>query len=171
MLYIAGLLAVFVLLSVYLYYRGEYLQRDLKSAQRLTKQAQKEQQALLNVTLLAANKQQDLFKYRIDALYKLVGENSKQADSLKAVMYMANQYANVYRELLKGQHNIKAVYKKSFGDTGNKYFTAVEDLLKQQEKSHRAMWQSKDPCVLMTLLEGMISRQQLIATEEQQKTA
>ena len=59
MFIVVSLIAVFVMISIYLYFRAEGLQSDLTLAKRESKQIKKDNSALIDAMIISANKNEE----------------------------------------------------------------------------------------------------------------
>ncbi|QOL26284.1 hypothetical protein LP316_02980 [Thalassotalea sp. LPB0316] len=153
MFLIIGITAILFLISIYLFYRAEHFKKEISAYKREAKMTKQENLSIANSMVLAGTRHQDMLKRRLSQLQDKVSDDEKMKHELLVISYLLSQYSNVYRELLKGEQTVSQLYSKFLGDTGKRYFSDIDEHVRESDAKIRQMWASKDLCVFISFIE------------------
>ncbi len=116
MFFVLVITVVFVVVSIYFFFRAEKLQRQLINQQREGLATRKENKALAESTTLVAMRGQEFAKARLQRLkvYAKASEHEQLIMHIELISPLINNYSIIFRECLKGKGRLKAVSQKCF---------------------------------------------------------
>jgi hypothetical protein len=160
MIIVVAIVALFVLISIFLYFRVENLQRDIMLAKKESHQARKEHQKIIEALVAVANKYQEFAIFRHKQLL-LRAESTEQTENiaeLQLISPLVNNYSHIFRECLSA-NKLQVVVKASYERANHGSFQEFESLIKQQDAALRKMWMSNNVTGYAALVEALLIKQ------------
>jgi len=157
MILVIGVVALFVAISIYLYFRVENLQRDLKVAQKESHHARKESQQLIESLVAIASKYQEFAQQRLKQMTGAAQneEHKELLVSLTIITPLINNYAYIFRECLKNgklHKTVKACYERAT----NSSYQEFEIFIKRQDAALKKMWLNNHLTGYVALIEALL---------------
>jgi hypothetical protein len=166
MIYITSVIALFVVISIYFFFRAENLQRELLLAKRTSNNVNKEKKALLDTMMLVAKRNDESVKYRLKRIQKEVKDQqaSDKEQRLKIITPLINNYSAIFLGCLKGKGQLGAITKKCYENNKMNSFQEFTKFIAKGEPSIRRMWASNN-------LQGFIALTEALLIEQEESVA
>jgi hypothetical protein len=145
------IIAIFVGVSVYFFFRAEGLQRQLITAKRDSQSTQKENKAYFESMALISKRHEDFVKERLN---KLIEQQGK--DALHTITPFINNYSVIFRECLKGKGKLHVITKKCYESYDVESFKEFTQFLTKQEAHIKRMWSSNNLSGFISLAEALL---------------
>lgn len=158
MILVVAIVALFVGISILLYFRVENLQQQLARAKKDSVSAQKEAKALVENLVHIANKQQEFAKFRWQQLTEQADES--MLSELHAFTPLINYYGFIFRECVAGKDKLHVAVKKCYDSVESGLYSKLSSQLKNVKPQLRRQWTSNNILGFMALVEGLITEYQ-----------
>ncbi|NQY87230.1 MAG: hypothetical protein HRT51_05660 [Colwellia sp.] len=154
MLAILFITALFVVISIFLFFRAEKLQHSLLVLQRETTDTLKENKALTEAMVLIASKHEQFTKNRLQQLLAN-NQKHKRQDIVELIQPLINNYLLIFSECLKKQ-KLQTVTKKCFdSQSTNDYKEFISKVIKNDVTIKR-LWASNNLIGFISLVEALL---------------
>jgi len=162
MIFVAAIIAVFVLTSIYFFFRAESLQREVLIAKREMNNTAKENKALVASMVTVSGCFEEFAKQRFNNVKAIqeARKNGTVVHQLETFSPLIHNYAVIYRESSKGSGQLKAIAKKCFDSQEKGAFNNFVSYINRQDKQVRNMWSSNDLKGFISLVEVLLSQQE-----------
>jgi len=156
MIFLIAIIALFLLLTVYFYFRSEKLQREIVGVKSESHNQRKENKALLDSLALVANRQENFAKNRLQLLQSLINKEHAIYDELTTISPFINNYAAIFRACLKGKGQLSVFTKKCYDSKDAQAYGHFSALINKQDAKIKRMWSSNTLNSYMTLVEALL---------------
>lgn len=158
MFIIVSLIAVFVMISIYLYFRAEGLQSDLTLAKRESKQIKKDNSTLLDAMVISANKNEEFAKFRLQEMKNNMDEKLTEElkEELEFITLLTANYGIIYKECLKGNVQLKTITKSCLDNYASGTFNSFALFMGNQDSALKKMWLSNNLQGFISLVEALL---------------
>jgi hypothetical protein len=151
--------AVFVIISVYLFFQSEKLQRKLLTNKRENLATSKENKILVDSMSLVATRGQEFAKAKLQRL-KVYATSSDQEQLLKHIELISpliNNYSIIFNECLKGKGRLKAISQKCFENQDSSAYKNFVALIVTSDKKLKRYWASDNLNGFLFLVDALLS--------------
>lgn len=149
--------ALFVLISVYFFFRSEKLQRTIILLKRDSLKAQKESQVYSKAMALIATNTENFAKNRLLLLLNKT-QNQKTLDELALIKLFIDNYALIFRECLMKKGTLQSMTKGCFSNMeADAYRNFSEKIIKKDSKIQR-LWNSNNLIGFISMVEALLVR-------------
>lgn len=165
LIFALAVIAVFVVASVYFYFRAEGLQRDLLVAKREISNMVKENNAMISSMAAISATFEDIAKQRfnhIKRVYESLPKSEESVQQLLIIQPLIFNYSLIYRDCSKGNNRFKAITEQCFNSYDDKGYKAFITYVNSQEDKIRKMWASNN-------LNGFISLAETLLRQHEEK--
>lgn len=158
MFFVLIITVVFVVTSIYFFFRAETLQRKLITQQRESLATRKENKVLVESTTLVAMRGQEFAKARLQRLK----EYAKASDLEQLIVHtelispLINNYSIIFRECLKGKGRLKAVSQKCFENQDSSAYKKFVALIVTGDKQLKRYWSSNNLNGFLFLVDALL---------------
>ena len=153
-------IAVFVVVSIYFYFRSERLEHDLVQQKREAKQIIKDNNKLTETLVMVAAKQEEFFLFRYNKAKEEAEQKLPIVTSDLAMIYpLVNNYAAIFRACAMGKEQLKPTTQTCFESYKAGSFKEFLKFVSSKEKHIKRMWGSNN-------LNGFISMMEALLTEQ-----
>lgn len=158
MFIVVSLIAVFIMISIYLYFRAENLQSELTLSKRESKQIKKDNHALIDAMIISANKNEEFTKFRLQEMKKNINEKLTEElkDELEFITLLTANYGSIYKECLKGNVQLKTVTKNCLDNYAPGTFNCFTLFITNQDNALKKMWLSNNLQGFISLVEALL---------------
>ncbi|MGJ8693066.1 MAG: hypothetical protein ACSHW0_11360 [Thalassotalea sp.] len=159
MFIVITLIVLFVLISIYLFFRAEGLQTQLNKAKRETKQIKKDNTALIESMLVSATKNEEFTRFRLNEIKSTIEEDrltEALSDEIEILTLLTLHYSSIYRECLLGQVQLKTITKTCFDACAPGAFNNFTRYIATQEIGIKKMWASNNLQGFISLVEALL---------------
>lgn len=157
MFIVVTLIAIFVLISIYLFFRAENLQSQLTKAKRDSKKIQKDNKNLFDSILMSANKNEEFAKFRLQEIKSQLDEKLTEElkEELEILTILTSNYSVIFKECLKGTP-FKAITESCFEAYAKGSFSNLANFISNQEAPLRRIWTNSNLQSLVSLTEALL---------------
>ncbi|KGJ91123.1 hypothetical protein [Colwellia psychrerythraea] len=150
---------VFVVVSIYFFFRAEKLQRQLISQKRDVLATSKENKVLVDSLTLIATRGQEFAKQKLEHLKVQAKEceSEQLIIHLELISPLINNYSIIFRECLKGRGRLKAVSKKCFENHDSAAFKKFVALIVTGDKRLKRYWSSDNLNGFLFLVDALLT--------------
>jgi hypothetical protein len=158
MFFVFVITAVFVVISIYFFFRAETLHRKLITQQRESLATRKENKVLVESTTLIAMRGQEFAKARLQRLkvYAKAREHEQLILHTELISPLINNYAIIFRECLKGKGRLKAVSQKCFENQDSSAYKKFVALIVTGDKELKRYWSSNNLNGFLFLVDALL---------------
>ena len=154
-------IAIFVAVSVYFYFRSERLLQDLVKQKRDTALTRKNHKQLLDTVASIANKQQEFFTFRYNKAVEAAEKKSPSILSdLKRMSPLVNNYAAVFNACAVAKDQLKPSAQTYFENHKPGSYKDFLTFISGREKHVARMWASNNLTGFMSVMESLLTEQQ-----------
>jgi len=156
--------ALFVIISVYFFFRAEKLQRSIILLKRETAKSLKENQVLSKSMVQMAGNTEEFAKNRLQKLFNNTTEQ-EVIDELLLIKPLINHYSLIFQECLMKKGKLHSSVRKCFANQeDNLYKDFFDKVIKKDSKIQR-LWNANNFIAFISLAEAL-----LVKYEEQKST-
>jgi len=158
MIFVLVITAVFVVISIYFFFRAETLQRKLITQQRESLATRKENKALVESTTLVAMRGQEFAKAKLQRLKA----HAKESEHEQLIMHtelispLINNYSIIFKECLKGKGRLKAISQKCFENQDSSAYKKFVALIVTGNKQLKRYWSSDNLNGFLHLVDALL---------------
>lgn len=161
MIFMLLVVAVFVGVSVYFYFRSENLQRELLNVRRESSQTRKNNKVMADAMALVASKHEEFYKFRLKSLKKRAADNSAISHDLTLIMPLIDNYSAIFRACLASKEQLKVIVKKCYDNIDANHFKDFQKFISGKETHVKRMWSSNNLNGFISLVEALLTEQQI----------
>lgn len=154
--------AIFVGVSIYFYFRAEKLQRELLDVKRENHQTRKNNKVMADAVALVASKYEEFNKHRLKTL-KTAADNGFPTVShdLALIAPLVNNYAGIFRACLAAREQLKPMVKKCFDNVQDGQYQDFQKFIAGRDAHIKKMWSSNNLNGFISLIEALLTEQQI----------
>jgi len=159
MFFVLVITVVCVVISVYLFFRAETLQRKLMTQQRESLATRKENKVLVESTTLLAMRGQEFAKARLQRLkeHAKKSENEQLSMHIDLISPLVNNYSLIFRECMKGKGRLKAISQKCFENQDSSAYKKFVALIVTSDKKLKRYWSSNNLNGFLFLVDALLT--------------
>lgn len=170
MIFLVAIILLFLLLTIYFYFRAEKLQRELGKVKSESYNQRKENKISLDALILVASKQEEFAKNRLQLMESSIDKENSLYDELKILSPLINNYAAIFRACLKGKGQLSVFTKKCYDSGDPQAYGHFSTLINKQDSKTKRIWNSNTLNGYLTLVETLLARyEDNIRKDEQEK--
>ncbi len=141
MIFSLSIIAIFVAVSVYFYFRAENLYRQLLIAKKEVTTVKKESKLMIDAFAKLAKKNEESVRTRAKRLQSLANEDK----TLALLHPLINNYAMIFRESLKGKGNFHPIAQKCCENYKSGGYTLLTNYIaKHKDAQLKRFWSSNN---------------------------
>lgn len=159
MFFVSVITLVFVLTSIYFFFRAEKLQRKLITQQRDNSSTRKENKMLVETMTLVATREQEFAKERLKRLKTYAKSNELEQLLIHAELIspLINNYSIIFQECLKGKGRLKAISQKCFENQDSSAYKKFVAMLVTSNKELKRYWSSDNLNGFLFLVDALLT--------------
>jgi len=159
MLFVLIITIIFVVISVYFFFRAEKLQRQLITQQRESVSTRKENKVLVDTMALVAARGQEFAKARLERLKKQakMSEHKQLIQHTELITPLINNYSLIFTECLKGKGRLKAVSQKCYENQDSSAYKQFVALIVTSDKKLKRYWSSDNLNGFLFLVDALLT--------------
>lgn len=154
MIFILIIVAIFVAVSIYFFFKAEKLQREIILMKRETSAAKKENKAYIEVMAIIAKRNEEIVQQRFSTQRASADENNQTYDIIAP---MINNYAAIFNESVKGKGKLQPSMKKVYEGHQKGTFKVLSNYINQSNKEVKRAWSSNNINGFIMLVEALMS--------------
>ena len=152
MIFSFSLIALFVGVSIYYYFRAENLHRQVVLLKKDVNKMKKESKNLVDAFALVAKKNEDFSKFR----FKEYHERYRDQEMVDLLFPLFNNYATIFRESIRGNGNTQKIAKKCCESYKKGSYQALTLFIAKQDVHIKRAWSNNNINGFMSFIEAMI---------------
>lgn len=159
MLFVLVITVVFVLISIYFFFRAEKLHKQLINQQRESSLTRKENKLLVDSITLIAARGEGFAKSRLEQLKAnaKANENLELLKHVSLITPLINNYSTIFRECLKGKGRLKSISQKCFESQDKAAYKKFVALIVTSDKKLKRYWSSDNLNGFLYLVDGLFT--------------
>jgi hypothetical protein len=159
MYFVLAIALVFVVISVYFFFRVEKLQRKLITQQRESLTTRQENKLLVESMTLVATREQEFSKARLVRLktYAQENEHTQLLMHIELISPLINNYSIIFKECLKGKGRLKAICQKCFENQDSSAYKKFVALIVTSDKQLKRYWSSNNLNGFLFLVDALLT--------------
>ncbi len=150
-MFLLAVLAVFIGVSIYFYFRAEALQQQLVAAKRDATNAKKESKILFESVAVIARKNEEIVKNRA----KLLQENEHAEKFLEVLHPFINNYSVIYTEAIRGKGQLHKITQKCFESYQKGSYRKFTGIIGAMKPHINRAWSGNNIGALVTFTEAI----------------
>lgn len=155
MIFVLIMLAIFVAVSIYFFFRSEALSQQLRLAKREALDANQQNQAFIDTLALLASRHEEFAKFRLKSI-KDQASGEQQKAQLELISPLLNNYSAIFQVCLKKGGQLKTVSQKYFKQEDKNGFNAFTKHIAKQEAHVKRMWSDNNFNGFISLVEALL---------------
>ncbi|MDO6425972.1 hypothetical protein Q4489_03060 [Thalassotalea sp. 1_MG-2023] len=153
MMFLLAVLAIFIAVSVYFYFKAESLQQQLIAAKREMNNAKKEAKVLIESVAVIARKNEEVVKNRARNLQER--DTQIDAEFLDLLHPFINNYAVIYTEALREKGKLHKITKKCFESYQKNSYRKFTGQIGVMKPHINRAWSENNIAALITFTEAI----------------
>jgi hypothetical protein len=172
MFFVLAIALVFVVISVYFFFRVEKLQRKLITQKRESLTTRQENKLLVESMTLVATREEEFTKARLVRLKKYAQKNEHVQLQIhtELITPLINNYSIIFKECLKGKGRLKAICQKCFENQDSTAYKKFVALIVTGDKQLKRYWSSDNLNGFLFLVDALLTFEEmnthLLATDK-----
>lgn len=165
MFFVLAIALVFVVISVYFFFRVEKLQRKLIIQQREGLTTRQENKLLVESMTLVATREQEFSKARLVRLktYAQKNEHMQLLMHIELISPLINNYNIIFKECLKGKGRLKPICQKCFENQDSSAYKKFVALIVTSDKQLKRYWSSDNLNGFLFLVDALLTFEEMNA--------
>jgi hypothetical protein len=161
MLFSLVIIVMFVLISIYFYFRAEKLEREVVKQKQSSSLVNKENIALADTILNVGQKNADFAKHRLKIISLKVESLEKysreaQEQRIDIISPLINNYNLIFQDSVKAKGRVKLITKECYDSISPTAFQSFGSFIKRSEQHIARNWSSNNLTGFITLVEGLL---------------
>ena len=153
MIFVLSIMAIFVAISIYFFFRAEKLQREVILAKRDGNLARKENKVLIDSMALIASRYEEFARNRFQELKSRTQTND---ECIKQIAPLINNYSTIFAECLKGKERLKPLTQKCYQLIDVNAFKDFNQYIGKRDGQIKRMWSSNNLNGYISLVEALL---------------
>ena len=153
MIFVLAVIAIFVAVSIYFFFKAENLQRDLILIKREISSTKKDNKAYIDLMAIIAQRYEDISKQRFVELRALLNED---AEMLNIIAPMINSYATIFNDCIRAKGKLQSSVEKVYEGAQKGSYKALIDFINQSDKNIKRAWSSNNINGFIVMIEGFL---------------
>lgn len=154
-----SLISVFMLISIYLFFRAEGLQKELKSVRREIKHLQINNKGLVDAMVLTASKTEEFVRFRLNEIKEQIQDETLKTtlkEEIDFLTLLTSNYGAIYRECIKGSIQLKTITKTCLDNYAPGTYNNFTHFIANQETGIKRIWASNNLLAFVSLVEALL---------------
>lgn len=152
MIFSFAIIALFVGVSIYYYFRAENLYRQVMVLKKDASKMKKESKLMVDAFALVAKKNEDFAKFR----FKEYHERYRDQEFVDLLYPLFNNYATIFRESIRGNGNTHKIAQKCCESYKKGSYQALTAFIAKQDVHIKRAWGNNNINGFMSFIEAMI---------------
>lgn len=148
MIFVLAVIAIFVAVSIYFFFKAESLQREIISMKRDFSATKKENKLYLETVATIAQRYEDIAKHKLNSLRESGALDAKELDLIAP---MVNNYAVIFNDSINNKGKMQTAVKKVYEGFQKGSYKAFSNHIAQSSKDIKRAWSSNNVngCILL----------------------
>ena len=152
MIFSLVIIAIFVVVSIYFYFRSENLYRQLMAVKKESSTIKKESKLMAESFAIVAQKNDEFVKFRFSKQQK----NNPNNEGIQLLQPVINNYADIFRECMRGKGNLHKIVQKCCENYQSGSYKLLTYYISNQDVHIKRMWTSNTINGFMSFIEAIL---------------
>jgi hypothetical protein len=153
MIFVLAVIAIFIAVSIYLFFKVESLTRELSLMKKELFVTKKENKNYVEVTAVIANRYEETSKQRFAALRDTLAEEAEKFDIIAP---MINNYATIFNDSLLAKGQLQPAVQKVYEGCHKGSYKVFCNYIAQSDKAIKRAWSSNNINGFIILIEAIL---------------
>jgi hypothetical protein len=156
MIFVLAIIAIFVAVSVYFFFKAESLQREIILMKREVSTTKKENKVYVDSLAVVAQRYEEISKQR---LVDLRAESGPETEVFDIISPMINNFAAIFNDSIKAKGKLQSSVKKVYEGYQKGYYKVLTNHITQSSNEIRRPWSSNNINGYIVLVEALLQSQ------------
>ncbi|WP_286263508.1 hypothetical protein [Thalassotalea atypica] len=157
MIFVLILVVIFILVSIYFYFRAEKLQQELRVIRREFTQSKKDSKAIADKMALVASRHEEFAKFRLKLIQECKLANKVELEKqIQFIAPLINNYGAIFRACSSSKDQLKPMSEKCFEGLNPGSYNGFVTYINGKEAHIRKMWSSNNLIGFISLVEALL---------------
>ncbi len=157
MVFVVIVIAILMLVSIYLFFRAEKIQEELRNARREFSQAKKVSKMSMDTMALVAAKQEEFLKLRLKKRKELSGsEHVKSNEHEDYLTTLISNYSVIFRACANARNQLHLTVEKCMENKSRGSYKEFISFIGAQESHIKRMWSENSLSGFISLVEALL---------------
>ena len=158
MIFVLGVVFLFVAVSIYFFFRSERLQAELRVAKKESSSARKNAKSMADNLALVAAKQEEFLKFRLQKLQSKIDKNKLPLEKeMQFLTPLVNNYAAIFRASMTSNTQMKPTIEKCCESLNKGLYKGLVTYLNGKETHIRKMWNANNVNGFASIVEALLT--------------
>ena len=155
MIFVLAIIAMFVAVSIYFFFKAENLQREIILMKRDVSATKKENKSYVELMAIIAQRYEDISKRRFIELRAeaTLAEDTEMFDIMAPII---NNYGTIFNGTLKGKGKLQSTVKKIYEGHQKGTYKVLSNYIAQADKEIKRAWSSNNINGFILLVEAFL---------------
>ncbi len=158
MIFVLAIITMFVVISIYFFFKAENLQRELILMKRDISATKKENKSYIDMMAIVAQRYEEISKQR---LVELRSKQTDDAELLNIIAPMIMNYAAIFNESMRAKGKLQSSVKKVYDGYQTGTYKALCNFISQSDKDVKRAWSSNNINGFIMLIEAFLQTKSL----------
>jgi len=153
MIFVLAIIAMFVAVSIYFFFKAEELQRELMLMKKELSVTKKDNKSYVEMMAIIAQRYEESAVRRFVALRTSLPEKAELFDIIAP---MINNYATIFNDSVRSKGKLQSSVKKVYEGYRKGSYKVLSNYMSQADKEIKAAWSSNNINGLIILVEALL---------------
>lgn len=153
MIFVLAVIAMFVAVSIYFFFKAENLQREVLVMKRDVLSTKKDNKSYVELMAIIAQRYEDIAKQRFVEHRSAVDQESEMFDIIAPMM---NNYATIFNDSVQAKGKLQASVEKVYEGSQKGSYKAFCNFIAQSDKNIKRAWSSNNINGFILLVEAFL---------------
>ncbi|WP_077284340.1 hypothetical protein [Cognaticolwellia aestuarii] len=153
MIFVLAIIAMFVAVSIYFFFKAENLQREIILMKRDISATKKENKAYVDMMAIIAQRNEEIVKQRFIALRSASDDKTEMHDIIAP---MINNYATIFNDSVRAKGKLQTSIKKVYEGHQKGTYKVLSNYINQSNKEIKRAWSSNNINGFIMLVEALL---------------
>ncbi len=155
MVFVLIVIAIFVAVSIYFFFKAESLQREVLLMKREVSSAKKENKVYIETVAIIGQRYEDIAKKKLNSLRENGNADAKELDLIAP---MINNYAVIFTDSINGKGKLQAAVKKVYEGFQKGSYKKLANHISQSSTEVKRAWSSNNINGCIVLIEALMQK-------------
>tara|TARA_R110000737_G_C14528311_1_gene476730 strand:- start:314 stop:790 length:477 start_codon:yes stop_codon:yes gene_type:complete len=153
MIFVLSIIAMFVAVSIYFFFKAEELQRELIVMKREISSTKKDNKAYVELMAIIAQRHEEIAKQRFVELRAVLHEESEMFEIIAPLI---NSYATIFNDSVRAKGKLKSSVEKVYEGSQKGSYKLFSNFIAQSDKDIKRAWSSNNINGFIILVEALL---------------
>ena len=153
MIFVLSIIAMFVAVSIYFFFKAEELQRELIVMKREISSTKKDNKAYVELMAIIAQRHEEIAKQRFVELRAVLHEESEMFEIIAPLI---NSYATIFNDSVRAKGKLKSSVEKVYEGSQKGSYKRFSNFIAQSDKDIKRAWSSNNINGFIILVEALL---------------